>query len=258
MQLAVLGNPVSRSKSPLIHAAALRSANIPGRYRAICLDEDGMDRVAGWVRSGRMTGANITMPHKGVAARLADTLTPPAHRSLSVNTWVGRNGLLEGHSTDGDGVRYAWRRNALPADGPVLVLGSGGVAAAALLALEDRDLHVSARNPEKAHRLIEILGIRAPVLPWGSGVDSATVVNATPIGSAGEALGSQVLDRASGLLEMVYGSAPTPSELIMRARGAPVAPGIDMLIGQAMASFRLWTNHEPDELAMWSCIAPSG
>jgi len=258
MQLAVLGDPVSRSKSPLIHTAALDSANIPGRYRAICVDERGMHRVAKWIRSGRMTGANITMPHKGLAAELADTLVPPAHRSRSVNTWVHRDGRLEGHSTDGDGLLYAWRRNDLPVDSSVLVLGSGGVAAAALLALEDRDLHVSARSPEKARRLIEALGIRASLCPWGSGITGATVVNATPIGSAGEVIESRVLDLASGLLEMVYGFAPTPSEVIMRARGAPVAAGIDMLIGQAMASFRLWTGREPDESAMWSSIAQRG
>lgn len=258
MHLAVLGNPVSRSKSPLIHAAAMRSAGILGRYRSICVDEQGMQRAADWVRSSRLVGANITMPHKRMAAELSDTLSPIARRTRSANTWVGRDGRIDGHSTDGEGLLYAWQRNGLPEDGPVLILGSGGVAAAALVALEDRELFVSARNPEKARALIAVLGVRATICAWGQGIDQATVVNATPIGTSAEMLDAPVLGQARALLEMVYGSALTSSEAFMVARGAPVAPGLDMLIGQAMASFRLWTGLEPDESAMWSSVAISG
>lgn len=250
MQLAVLGNPVKRSRSPLIHAAALQAAGIRGRYRRICVNETGMERAAAWVRAGRLSGANITMPHKRLAAQLSDELTPHAERIQSVNTWVSRDGLIEGHSTDGEGLLYAWRRNKLPESGPIVVLGAGGVAAAALAALDGRDLAISARDQLKAEALLDQLGQTVEIVPWGHPVEGATVVNATPIGMNGESLPDKVLDGSVGLLDMTYGSGPTPSEMLVRSMGHPVAPGIDILIGQAMASFRLWTGIEPDETAI--------
>lgn len=255
MELAVLGDPVTQSKSPTIHSAALAAAGIRGRYRAITVNHQGMDRLALWVRSGRLAGANITMPHKKRAFQLADVASSVAARTGSVNTWVHRGGSIEGHSTDGAGVRYAWRRNHLPETGPVVILGAGGVAAAALVALEERELWVSARSEAKAVAVTAAVGVEASFLDWGSGLAGAVVVNATPIGMNGEVLNDSVLAESAGYLEMVYGDQPTPSEQRVRDLGVPVAAGVDMLIGQAMASFELWTGMRAVESAMWESLS---
>ena len=76
------------------------------------------------------------------------------------------------------------------------------------------------------------------------------MVNATPIGMAGEALPAPVLAAAVGLLDMAYGSGVTPAATTMLERGLPVAHGTDMLLGQAMASFELWTGRAAPEKAM--------
>lgn len=243
LSLAVLGTPISHSRSPRIHQAALDHLGLAGTYEALDVDEPGMRTAAGWLRTGRLSGANITMPHKELAYTLCDHVEGPANRARSVNTWVGVGGHIVGHSTDIPGVVATWTRRGL-GDGPVLILGSGGAAAAALVALEGRHLLVSARRPEAGRRLIELTGSSARMTPWGQG-HRAVVVNATPIGMRGEPLPSRVLAMASGLFEMAYGPQPTPATLECLQRHLPHADGIDLLVNQAALSFELWTGVAP-------------
>ena len=72
MRLVVLGDPVAHSRSPAIHTAALRYAGLAGSYEARCVDVTGLAEAADEVRSGLLTGANITTPHKHLAAQIAD------------------------------------------------------------------------------------------------------------------------------------------------------------------------------------------
>lgn len=255
IRLVVLGDPVEHSRSPAMHRAALEAAGLKGIYEARQVDRAGMVEASGEVRTGDLTGANITMPHKRLAAILCDVLEGSALRSGSVNTWARVAGRLVGYSTDGQGIRYAWERAGLPDLGPILVLGSGGAAAAALVALEAHPLYVSARRPEAARTTASDVGVSAELVPWGSGIDGAVVVNATPVGMRGENLPEPVLDRSVGLLDMPYDPGnDTPAVTHMRATGRPVAPGVDMLVGQAMASFRLWTGIDPSESAMRAAL----
>ncbi len=209
-----------------------------------------MHAAADELRAGRLHGANVTMPHKRLAAELAAHLDPAARRSGSVNTWVMEGTILAGYSTDGAGVRFAWRTAGLPIDAPVLVLGTGGAAAAALVELEARHLLVAGRRPAAVATLIARLGVSAEPVPWGSPVEGATVVNATPIGMGDERLPNGVVEAASGLLDMTYGADDSHAITTARLRHIPNANGLDMLIGQAMASFELWTGIPADERAM--------
>ncbi len=241
LRLAVLGDPVAHSLSPRIQRAALAYAGIEGTYIRRRVDPDGMQGAAGDIRSGRLDGANVTMPHKGLAARLADDRSPEARRCAGANTLWMEGGRLRAHTTDPDGVRFAWEHAGLPEDAPVLLLGAGGAAAAALAALDGRECRVSARREEAARALVNQVNPEAPLIDWGRGVPGAVVVNATPLGMAGDSLPSGVLDGAVGLLEMAYGGGETPAGVLLRSRGCPVAPGELMLVGQGVASFAIWT-----------------
>ena len=241
MKLAVLGNPVAHSLSPVIQRAALDYAGIEGTYLRRQVDRDGMERAADDIRSGRLDGANVTMPHKAVAARLADDRSPAVERCGGANTLWMEGGCLRAHTTDPDGVRFAWEHAGLPEDAPVLLLGAGGAAAAALAALDGRECLVSARREEAARALANRVNPDAQLIGWGVGVPGAVVVNATPLGMAGDNLPSAVLDEAAGLLEMAYGAGQTPADALLRSRGCPVAPGELMLVGQGAASFAIWT-----------------
>lgn len=250
MRLVVLGDPVAHSLSPTIQQAALNAVAIPGTYEGRRVDAAGMEAAVEELRRGDLDGANVTMPHKAIAAGLADRLEPIAQRAGAVNTLVRVDRVIVGHNTDVVGVRTVWGWAGLPTTAPVLVLGAGGASAAALLALEDRRLLVATRRPEAAADLVSGLGIAAEIVPWGSTVAGAVVVNGTPVGMAGEALPPGVLDGAIGLLEMAYGSGPTPAATVMAAAGAPVASGPEMLLAQGAASFELWTGRKAPVDAM--------
>jgi shikimate dehydrogenase len=198
-------------------------------------------RVCEEIRRGEVTGANVTMPLKGAAAAFSDRLEAPAARTGAVNTLAAEKGRVAGANTDVDGIRFAWGEGRFPPDAPVLVLGAGGAAAAALVALEDHAPIVSARRPEAGVALGAKTGVRCAVVPWGTPVPGAVVVNATPLGMAGERLPLGVLEDACGLLDMAYGPEPTPAVERARRRGIAVSDGLTMLVGQAARSFEMWT-----------------
>ena len=204
------------------------------------------------IRDGRLDGANVTMPHKRLAAELADALGADAARAGSVNTLLATGGAVTGMSTDVAGIRRAW--GPLP-DGPALILGAGGAAAAALLALEGRPLTVSARSRESAGRLMARTGIDGSVVEWGTPVAGAVLVNATPIGMTGDRLPKGLLEPATGLFDMPYGSTATHSVLEASRLGVPVVDGVEMLIAQAALSFELWTGIEAPIDAMRAVVA---
>jgi shikimate dehydrogenase len=252
-RFVVLGDPVSHSMSPTMHTAALEALGIPGTYVARRVDVEGMQEAATEMRRGDLDGANITMPHKRVAAELADVLAPEAARAWSVNTWVRIDGDIVGHSTDVHGVRTVIDRCALP-DGPVTVLGTGGAAAASLIALEGRPITVVARRPEAAADMAAKCGVDIDVLAWDERPSPGLVINCTPIGMHGEALPAHLTGAATGFFEMVYASGATPAEVAARTSGIPVAGGLDLLAAQAEASFQLWTGTTPPPGVMYGSV----
>lgn len=241
MRLAVVGSPVAHSLSPTIHGAAMAACGIEGTYEAIDCDEVAFAGVLAMIRSGALDGCNVTMPHKRLAYESVDSTSSVASRAGAVNTVVRDDSQLVGHNTDVAGIVIASRDAGLPESAPVLVLGAGGAAAAALLAFEGRPLFVAARRTDAARTLVSSVGVEAEIVELGTAVDGALLVNATPIGMAGESLPSALLEAASGLFEMPYASGTTPATIRMRELGRPVAIGEDMLVAQALESFRLWT-----------------
>jgi shikimate dehydrogenase len=241
VRLAVLGDPVAHSLSPVLHTAALRAAGLPGSYVALQVDEPGMAHQAHRLRSGELDGVNITMPHKTTAAHLSDRVAEQARRTGAVNTWVRVADDIIGHNTDVAGVQHAWVWAGLPDDTPVLVLGAGGAAAAAVVALGGRRLFLAARRADSARRLLALTGVPAEQAPWGHPMPGAVVVNATPLGMKGERLPEGMVDQAAGLFDMAYGHRPTAASARAAELGIPAADGPMMLLGQAIESFRLWT-----------------
>jgi shikimate dehydrogenase len=234
MRLVLLGDPVEHSLSPSIFRAAFAAAGIPGSYEAHRVDAAGLAAAIAEIKAGDLDGANVTMPHKRLAAQRCSDLDQDAARSGAVNTLAHRTGGLRGWNTDVRALRDAL--DGMP-DGPLLVLGAGGAAAAAIVAGGGRERMVAARRPDAARDL----SAAAVVGEWGRPVEGAIVVNATPLGMRGEALPERVLGAAAGLIDLAYGSTATRAVTAMRERGAPVVDGIDVLVAQAAASFTIWT-----------------
>jgi shikimate dehydrogenase len=239
MRLALLGDPVAQSRSPAIHLAALRAVGIPGSYEARRVDAAGLEGALAELGAGTLDGLNVTMPLKGAAFAAVDGASTLAARAGAVNTVSRRDGVVFGDNTDVDGIGDAWGSSELPDDAPILVLGSGGAAAAALLALERPELLIASRRRGRGELLATRLGVAATEISWGAVVEGAVVVNATPLGMNGESLPSGVVEGSVGLFDMAYGTSTTPA--VTRAGHRPVVDGIDMLVAQAARSFQIWT-----------------
>ena len=245
----VIGYPAKHSRSPMLHGYWIKRYGIDAEYRAEEVAPADIEEFIQNLKKHGYVGANVTMPHKRLAASLADRCAAEATRAGAVNTLVRVGAEVIGHNTDIAGIRHAAAARDLPR-GPVLVLGAGGAAAAALLAFEGRPLSVSARRADQAAALIDELDVEAEVVPWGEPRAGFLLVNATAIGMQGEPLPFDHLAEHSGLLDMPYAAGPTRASTVMRAAGRAVADGPDMLLGQAVGAFRLWTGMRPDEHAM--------
>ena len=241
MRFVVLGDPVDHSRSPSIHTAALAATGIDGTYTARRVDEAGMVSAVDEVRYGRLSGANVTMPHKHLAFELADRVHESALRSGAVNTLVRRDGDVWGYNTDVDGIRAVWESAALPMERPVLILGTGGAAAGAAVAAAGHTVVVSGRRSRAAIDLLKRTRTDGSVVPWGTAVDGAVVVNATPVGMGAEPLPADVLDAASALFDLTYGSVESPAVRHAHDLGIPAVDGKELLLAQAAASFEIWT-----------------
>lgn len=252
--LVLFGDPVDHSLSPIIQQAGLEAVGLAGTYRAVRVDAEGFRRGCADLRAGLWRGANVTMPHKRLAVEEMDALSSGAERAGSVNTIVVEGSRLTGHSTDIDGIRWVWQEAGLPRDAPVLVLGAGGAAAAALIAIETEEVFVSSRRFEDAARLAAAIDVLVRPVPWGTAVPGAVIVNATPLGMAGEPLPLDIVQESAGLLDMAYARRATPAVLTADRVGLPYATGTDLLLAQAAASFSLWTGRVAPHIRMRAAL----
>jgi shikimate dehydrogenase len=242
VKFGVVGYPVSHSRSPVMHMAGYRHFGIDAVYELLETPPGGFAGVVSALRDQTLDGVNVTMPHKHNAFAAADIVDETVRRLGAVNTMVVHNGELAGINTDIDGVLHAISRLELPPDMPAHVLGSGGAAAAAIVAAErTRQVSVSARSEQRITDLLRQLGSEASVFPWGTPPDGAIVINATSLGMHAEWLPAGVVEGAAGFVDMPYGEAVTPSVRAAERLDIPYADGLVMLAGQAAEAFRVFT-----------------
>lgn len=237
------GWPLAHTRTPLFFNRWLAAAGRPERYLP-CPVQDP-EEFLGALGHLAVAGAAVTVPHKEAVARALPRLSRLAARAGAVNTLLSEGeGLWRGANTDIFGVRAAV--GGLPRRGlRTLVLGAGGAAAAAVLALRSRGpVAVSARKGETANALASRLGAEA--VPWEARGQAPwdLLVNATPVGrydneapplAEGDLTGSAVLDM------VVPREGETPLLKAAAARGLTALPGTLMLEAQARLQFRLWT-----------------
>ncbi len=256
---AVFGHPVAHSLSPRIHAAFGRQFGLPIIYVPIDTGTDGFATALERFALAGGIGANVTVPHKGDAARLCQQLGHAAQQAGAVNTLIQRDGLWIGENTDGSGlVRDLEVRRNLDLDGlRTLILGAGGAAqgiAPALLEAGIGELVIANRNPARACELAERLaplgtvnGIGWDTLPHQASFD--LIIQATSLGHEGmfPALPSQLVNARSVCIDLNYGRAALGFMAWARQQGCPhVHDGLGMLVEQAAIAFELWHGLRPD------------
>ncbi len=243
MILGILGNPLSKSKSPVMQNAALKASGINGIY--LPFETKDLDSVEEVIRAYEIRGMNVTIPHKQEIMDHLDAVDGNASSIGAVNTVVNDNGKLIGYNTDVEGISKALSAAGIVPKGMrVLIMGSGGAAKACAHRLSpDCDITITGRNRSTGEELAKEFGAS-----YRSG-DSVSVrmydliVNCTPVGMYSDGpypINISAVDRSQAVFDMVYGTE-TPLVKHAKESGCRVAYGADMLAGQGAASFALWT-----------------
>ena len=249
--LALLGDPVDHSLSPVIQNAAFLEAGVDGVYVALrCEAPDLVGFMHGLGRAGG--GGNITLPHKEKAASFLDDRSEAVRRTGACNTFWGKDGKVCGDNTDVEGFRRALRHFlGRSSEGfRVLLLGAGGAARAALVALLDdgvEDVLLLNRTTERARAVARRIGgerVRVAEAPRAihDGLFDL-VVNATRLGLApGDKLPVDLdrLARAGAVMDLVYGPDTTSFVGSAQSLGIRAVDGGEMLVQQGAVAFERW------------------
>jgi shikimate dehydrogenase len=255
----VIGWPVGHSRSPRLHGHWLQRYGIDGAYVALAIrPEDFADAVRMLPRLG-FVGANVTVPHKQAAFRLATRRDAIAERSGAVNMLVFEGDEIIGRNTDVFGFMENLKRGALhwrADDGPVVLLGAGGAARGIAIGLADAgvpELRIVNRTMANAEELARAVGGPAKACAWSdlaaTLADAALLVNATSLGMTGAApleIDIAKLPARATVTDIVYAPLETPLLAAARQRGLATVDGLGMLLYQAQPSFAAWFGVTPE------------
>jgi shikimate dehydrogenase len=253
-QYAVMGNPVTHSKSPLIHAEFAHQTGQDMAYTKLLAPLDGFIETAEAFRQQGGNGVNVTVPFKEQAFQYATHKTPRAEAAGAVNTLKFENNKIIGDNTDGAGlVRDLVTNLGQTLRGKtILLMGAGGAARgviAPLLAEQPASLMIANRTPEKAQQLAQLFAQKIKACSYAelSGQHFDLVINATAASLNGELppLPDDLLNPGALAYDMMYGKE-TPFMVWARQHGASqIADGLGMLVEQAAESFYLWRGLRP-------------
>lgn len=258
---AVVGNPISHSKSPRIHSLFAKQTGENMEYTAIQAPIDDFSGVVtGFFGRGGL-GLNVTVPFKEEAWKLADRRTARAGKAGAANTlYMDNQKQLTADNTDGAGlVADLVNNHGISLTGArVLVLGAGGAVRGVLgplLNQKPASLMIVNRTVAKAQglvllfaddagqALVDACGFETPDAPFD------IIINGTSASLQGDLppLSPAVVEPDTVVYDMMYSLDATPFNQWAQAHGAKrVFDGLGMLVEQAAESFRVWRGSCPD------------
>lgn len=249
---AVIGHPISHSRSPEVFARLAAAYGIPLRYDAIDVEPTELEAtLAAWKADAAFVGCNVTLPHKTRALALADRVEPVARAIGAANVLTRVDGALIADNTDVAGIEDALAAHGVPLAGAyVAILGAGGAARAVAAAARRNGaagLTIAARTRARAEEIAQDFAAVACTL---HDVPVSTLyVNATPVGMVGQPQLSLLpadAPRDAVAFDLVYTPAQTPFLDDAAARGMRTVQGTAMFYAQAAATFTRWFGVRPD------------
>jgi shikimate dehydrogenase len=273
-QVALIGKPLKRRHSQVMHDAAFDACGIDARYVLKEIDSDEVEGVVAAARGPEWLGLGVTAPYKQVVAGLVDEVESDARIIGAVNNVVrSDDGRLIGFNSDAPGFRAGVElAMGRPLKGAhVVVAGAGGAAHAvvyACLMARAKRVDVASRDGGSATALVEhFAGVgKGGLLDFELGdpdlVDDMRTadlaVNATTVGmiDPGMTIEVDVLSNSATVFDLVYVPAETPLLRAARARGLRAANGSEMLIQQAAIAFERWTGVGGMADVMRAAVAP--
>jgi shikimate dehydrogenase len=240
--LAVIGDPVTHSLSPVMQNAAIHALGLDAVYVALDTPAAALPTVLGALAAAGGAG-NITVPHKAAAARAVARKTEVCERVGACNTFWSEHGALVGDNTDVAGIHAALNQLGLDGAGTWLVVGTGGAARAVAVAAADAQaqLHVLSRDASRARDFVlwaRGLGARAEAARGA--LEPEIVINATPLGLKETdpfPLDPRRAKRLRAALDLTYARGATRWVRALQAAGVRAQDGREVLVRQGAAAF---------------------
>lgn len=248
----IFGDPVSHSRSPLMHNSVFKSLRIDACYTRTPLKDGSQLRDVFFAKA--LSGANVTVPHKEAAYTQCDEVRGIAKVIQAVNTLVLEDGKLIGYNTDADGFMHAIR--SFGDIRTALILGAGGTARALSVALSQGGITPTILNRSQG-RLEYFKNNGFKTYCWDDFIPAEydLIINTTSAGLSDnelpipqELLGV-LLAKAKGAVDVIYGKV-TPFLKEVKASALPYKDGSDMLLAQGVLASRLFLRgaYEPDTI----------
>jgi len=256
---AVLGNPISHSKSPRMHNYWLKQNKLNGYYIPIKVELENFEETIGTLVSMGFSGVNVTIPHKLSALKIADESSSTAQYIGAANTLTfTKENKIYADNTDA----YGFINNIKckypdwdPKKGMSVVLGAGGASRAviaALLSEGSKEIIVLNRTIEKAEALKEDYDNKITVESWKNinevVASCSNIINTTSLGMNNEsliAIQPNAIPETALVSDLVYTPLETNFLKMAKNRGSRTVDGLGMLIHQGVPGFEAWFGQKP-------------
>ncbi len=243
---AILGDPVSHSRSPLMHNSVFKNLHVDACYTRVHL-KDGSKLKETFFNLG-LSGANVTVPHKEAAFNACDEVRGFAKKIGVVNTLINENGKLIGYNTDADGFMYAIASFFNIKN--ILIIGAGGTAKALANKFAEENLHVEVLNRSKGRlTYFKELGITTHTWENIQTKKYDLVVNTTSAGLSDNEYPAPLeileplISTCKFCADAIYGKV-TPFLQLAKRYEKISKDGADMLLGQGVLANALFIENQ--------------
>ena len=251
---AIIGNPIFHSLSPRLHNSSYRAMNYPALFVPLLVNSFA-EFWREFVQSKQLkalgfplNGMTVASPHKEEAFLTAKNVSAMVQQTQAANLLVRNNGWWNADTTDSDVVYAAGDQNVRVREKRAAVIGCGGAGRAIAAALAESGAGVTLinRGAERGQRAASLLGLPYVPLPEFDAEGYDIVVNATPVGRDTDEVPFKLerLSHHAVVIDLVYGSRPTPLVDETLARRQVAIDGRDVLVTQVCHQFRLMTGQE--------------
>ena len=255
----IIGDPIDHSLSPAIHNAAFSSLGLNCSYISFRVQEGQLKNSLDSLRAINIGGFNVTMPHKVRILEYVDQYDKTVELVGAANTVKNEDGEFCAYNTDVLGFIKPLRQRGIDFSGfEVTILGAGGAARAVAVALASErgiaNINIFNRNTNRSKELANLLkklGLKSSIVSSDNIQNIASksnlIINTTPLGMKDEQslIKSSSIRKDAIVYDIVY--KPINTNLLESARtaGAKVVYGYEMLLEQAIASFKIWFQRDP-------------
>ncbi len=266
IKFAVIGHPLSQSLSAVMHNAMFKELGLDGTYETLDTESEDLISRVKQLKSQDYSGFNVTIPHKVPITLFLDEFDRSADIAGCANTVkIMPDKSLVGYNTDIYGFK-----TAIPAStqqklkgNTVSILGTGGAARAAAIAfcqLEVKEIDFYARNVINASNMVNFLRdkfsnvkINLKQMQSLSDLsDTYMLVNSTPIGMRGKAMGMspveediiKTLPQEASVYDIVYNPLKTELLQLAKKNNYEIITGVDMFVHQGAKAFEIWTGQK--------------